>query len=313
VSRTRGKILVIRGGAIGDFILTLPALAALRRTFPETSVELLGYPKLAELAQSAGIIDAYRAIEARPLAGFFARRGTLDPATSEYFPSFAVVVSYLYDPDEIFKTNVLKTTTAQFVEGPHRPDEQLDVHAVDVFLKPLEKFAIFDADPIPRLQLRTGETLPPGHWLAAHPGSGSARKNWSEPHWSELLRRLIGETEWNVLLVGGEAEEGRAARLAAQLPAGRVHCVENLPLADLAGLLQQTRAFIGHDSGITHVAAALGIPLLALWGESNAQIWRPRHPQARILETALKGGLHQLEVEAVFDQLRALVAPLHRA
>lgn len=313
MSRTRGKILVIRGGAIGDFILTLPALAALRRTFPETSVELLGYPKLAELAQSAGIIDDYRAIEARSLAGFFARRGTLDPAMSEYFASFAVIVSYLYDPDEIFKTNVLKTTTAQFIEGPHRPDEQHDVHAVDVFLKPLEKFAIFDADPIPRLQLRSGENLPTGRWLAAHAGSGSSRKNWPEPLWSELLRRLMEETEWSVLLVGGEAEEGRAARLAAKLPAGRVRCVENRPLADLAGLLQQTRAFIGHDSGITHLAAALGLPLLALWGESNAQIWRPRHPEARILETAPAGGLHQLEVQVVLDRVLAVASPTLRS
>jgi heptosyltransferase III len=307
VPRTRGKILVIRGGAIGDFILTLPALAALRQTFPETSIELLGYPKLAELARAGGVIDDYRAIEARALAGFFARKGKLDGAMAEFFASFAVIFSYLYDPDEIFKTNVLKSSTAQFVQGPHRPSEELLTHAVDVFLKPLEQFAIFDADPVPRLRMEPGERLPSGSWLAIHPGSGSAKKNWPEARWHELLKRLAAETRWNVLLVGGEAEEGRAARLARALPPSRVRSLENLPLATLAGWLQQTHAFVGHDSGITHLAAALGVPVLALWGESNHTIWRPRSPETRLLKAdPARGGLDHLEVEAVMQELRSI-------
>ena len=68
----RGKILVIRGGAIGDFILTLPVIGALRSNFPNTHLELLGYPKVAELARAASVIDGFRSIDARPLARFFA-------------------------------------------------------------------------------------------------------------------------------------------------------------------------------------------------------------------------------------------------
>lgn len=79
------KILVIRGGAIGDFILTLPVLTALRAQFPQTRLEVLGYPHIAQLAVAGGLSDAARAIDARPLAGFFARNGPLDPALEEYF------------------------------------------------------------------------------------------------------------------------------------------------------------------------------------------------------------------------------------
>ncbi len=75
---SQGKILVIRGGAIGDFILTLPVLAALRRQFPDTALEVLGYPHIASLAAAGQLVDAVRPIEARPLAGFFARAGDLD-------------------------------------------------------------------------------------------------------------------------------------------------------------------------------------------------------------------------------------------
>src|SRR5882672_758992 len=102
----RGKILVIRGGAIGDFILTLPAIAALRGQFPEAHLEVLGYPHITQLALSAGLVDRVQAIEARALAGFFARNGELEEDLVDYFSEFDVVISFLYDPDEIFQENV---------------------------------------------------------------------------------------------------------------------------------------------------------------------------------------------------------------
>src|SRR5689334_16507318 len=106
MSRTQGKILVIRGGAIGDFILTLPVFAALRNHFPQTQLDVLAYRHIAQLAFAGGLVDHVRSIEARALAGFFARNSSLDPLLCEYFSGFAVVISYLYDPDEIFRINV---------------------------------------------------------------------------------------------------------------------------------------------------------------------------------------------------------------
>src|SRR5271157_4348168 len=118
----RGKILVIRGGAIGDFILTLPALAALRQQFPEAFLEVLGYPHIVQLALTAGLVDCARSIDARPLASFFARNGDLAEEMRDYFSEFDLILSYLYDPDDIFRTNVGRCSPAQFIAGPHRPD-----------------------------------------------------------------------------------------------------------------------------------------------------------------------------------------------
>src|SRR6267154_357276 len=171
----RGKILVIRGGAIGDFILTLPAIAALRRQFPQAHLEVLGYPHIVQLAVVGGLVDQAQSIEARALAGFFARRGELSEELADYFSEFDLIISYLYDPDQIFQTNVGRCTGAQFIPGPHRPDDQGKIHATQVYLKPLERLAIFDADPVPRLTLNSQpSTL---NQIALHPGSGSERKN----------------------------------------------------------------------------------------------------------------------------------------
>src|SRR6185369_8112744 len=232
VTSFRGKILVVRGGAIGDFILTLPALAALRGQFPQSWLEVLGYPHIVPLAIEGGVVNAVRSIEARALAGFFARHGELDPDLIDYFSEFDLIVSYLYDPDEIFQENVAKCITGQFIAGPHRPDEDTGVHAAKVFLQPLERLAIFEADPVPRLALAA--PVRPSAQLALHPGSGSESKNWPEAKWHEFIGRLLEETPFTFLMVGGEAEGDRLQRLARELPGSRITLAQSLPLPELA-------------------------------------------------------------------------------
>ena len=295
----RGKILVIRGGAIGDFILTLPAMAALRRQFPEAHLEVLGYPHIAQLALAGGVVDRVQSIEARALAGFFARRGELAEDLVDYFSEFDLIVSYLYDPDGIFQTNVARCTGAQFITGPHRADERTKLHATKAYLKPLERLAIFDADPIPRLSFERHAGA--ARELALHPGSGSEHKNWPEASWAELLQRLIISTQFRLLLVGGEAEGERLWRLAAGLPPARLRMAQNLPLAELARSLAGCVAFVGHDSGISHLAAAVGLPGLVLWGDTAEEIWRP--PSAKVVVVRHPGGVAQIPVAEVAEQL----------
>ncbi len=305
---SRGSILTIRGGAIGDFILTLPALAALRKQFRHTRLEVLGYPHIAGLATLAGLADDVKSIESRPLAGFFARGGKLDAPLSEYFAGFNIIVSYLYDPDEIFRTNIGRVSKAQFIAGGHRPSESGAEHAAEYFLKPLERLAIFAADPVPRIDLqRAIPSEPPatGGTLAVHPGSGSEKKNWPEEKWAGLFQRAVAETNWNLLLVGGEAEQERLQRLSSLVPIERLRVAVHRPLTELAARLAGCHAFLGHDSGITHLAAALGLRGIALWGPSNERIWRPRGDGIRVLH----GGsdLAGLNVADVFDAVLAVM------
>jgi heptosyltransferase-3 len=303
VTAIKPKILVIRGGAIGDFILTLPAIAALRSQFPQAHLELLGYPHIAQLALAGGLVDRVQAIEARGLAGFFARDGKLAEDLRDYFSEFDLIVSYLYDPDEIFQTNVARCGGGQFIAGPHRPEEQERTHATRVFLKPLERLAIFDADPVPRLLIHA--TRSTQHVLAFHPGSGGERKNWPESKWADLLAQLVEATELRLLLVGGEAEGERLQHLAGALRPSRREVLQSLPLAELAVRLRPCVAFVGHDSGITHLAAALGLPTLVLWADTTEEVWRPggenvvvlRHdaglaamPVPQVLEACLRLG-----------------------
>ncbi len=302
VCGARGRILVVRGGAIGDFILTLPVLAALRRQFPAAHIEVLGYPHIVQLAVEGGLVNDARSIDARPLAEFFSRNGELAPELVDYFSDFDLIISYLYDPDHIFKTNVARCGPAQIIQGPHRPNDKQPTPASVVYLQPLERLAIFDADPVPRLDFRVpvdGEQT-----IALHPGSGSPRKNWPEARWANLIQLLLQETEANLLISGGEAEGEILQRLAAALPPTRVRVARNLPLPDLARAMQKCHLFIGHDSGISHLAAAVGLPTVVLWGHTAEAVWRPPGSKVRVV----KGphGLAKLAVESVMAQVRRL-------
>lgn len=307
MNAVRGKILVIRGGAIGDFILTLPAIAALRRQFPEAHLEVLGYPQVTQLALAGGLVDRAQSIEARALAGFFARDGQLAEELADYFSEFDIIISYLYDPDEIFQTNVRRCARAQFIAGPHRADERVKLHAAKVYLQPLERLAIFDADYVPHLTLPPAtDNQPPaiGNQLALHPGSGSESKNWPEANWAMLLEHLADSTDFNLLLVGGEAEGERLQWLAAALPPARLKVAQSLPLAQLARRLQPCAAFIGHDSGISHLAAAVGLPGLILWADTVEEIWRP--PSERMIVLRSPAGLASLKPREVLEKLGGL-------
>lgn len=302
---SKGKILVIRGGAIGDFILTLPAIAALRRQFPDAHLEVLGYPHIAQLALAGGLVDRVQAIEARPLAGFFARNGELSEGLRDYFSEFNIIVSYLYDPDEIFATNVSRCAYGQFIVGPHRPDEHEKLHATHVYLKPLERLAIFEADAVPRLTLNSQpKSL---NQLALHPGSGSERKNWPERKWAELIARVLDSTNLNLLMIGGEAEGERLQRLAATLPPTRCAVAKSLALPELAVRLRTCVAFVGHDSGITHLAAALDVPTVALWADTVEEIWRPQGRRLTIVREAR--GIATIAVERVIREVERLLSP----
>ena len=218
-----GKILVIRGGAIGDFILTLPVLQAIQANLPANDVEGLGYPRIARLAVAGGLAARVESIESRAVAGFFARHGPLAESLRDYFSEFDLIISFLYDPDEIFQENVRRCTTGQFIAGPHRPDETQNLHATACFLKPLERLAIFEAEAFPRLAIERTDNGPAsalklematGNWLAIHPGSGSEKKNWPESGWRQFIEQLLAGTDWKLLIIGGESEGGRLDRLA---------------------------------------------------------------------------------------------------
>jgi heptosyltransferase-3 len=295
------RILVIRGGAIGDFILTLPALKLLREAFPSAHLEVLGYKHIAVLATMSGYANATRSIEYASLSSFFSRDGDLAPDLVDYFGSFQQVISYLFDPDRIFSNNLRRAGVRNLILGSPKITDQ--EHAARQLARPLESLALYLDDPaaviVPNEPRKIDQSL-----IAIHSGSGSESKNWSLERWVEVARSLLSPNESvRLLLIGGEADNGCVPHLSAALPNERVRIAQNLPLAELAAGLQDCGLFLGHDSGISHLAAAVGTPALLLFGPTDPAIWAPANENVRVLRAPL-GVLSELRLETVLATLR---------
>jgi heptosyltransferase-2 len=124
---------------------------------------------------------------------------------------------------------------------------------------------------------------------AIHPGSGGERKNWPVDRWQALGDWLLARKEPGrprLLIIGGEADAPALKALRAhwpQEPGGDVLFAQDLPLPHVAALLARAELFIGHDSGISHLAAAVGAPSVVLFGPTDPDIWAPPGPDIDIV------------------------------
>jgi len=307
------RILVIRGGAIGDFILTLPALKALRDAYSAAHIEILGYAHIAALAEGRFYADAVRSIEYGALSRFFARSAELPNDLADYFARFDLIVSYLFDPDLIFQTNLERAGASEIITGPGKLNEE--GHAtlqlarpmmVDLELELETTSAIIHPSAADRQFADEFLQDFPGPFFAIHPGSGSGRKNWPLPKWVELGNRLLAlpEIAGSLLLVSGEADEAQASKLRSTWPTSRIREARGLRLTHLAAVLERSAHFVGHDSGISHLAAAVGTHCILLFGPTDPAVWAPTNPNVRVLR-APGGNLAALSVESVLSALLA--------
>jgi heptosyltransferase-3 len=273
------NVLIIRGGAIGDFILTLPAIRLVRESIPNARIEILGYKPIIDLAVAAGLADSTRHLEHAGMARLFAPNVPLEGGVADYFRSFNLVVSYLYDPDGIFRGNMERLGVKTFLEASHRVEEGRG-HAAEQLARPLERLAMFLDDPAPRLHIADSSMADGRPTIVIHPGSGSLKKNWPVEHWVRLADGL-GEKypAYQLAVVTGEAEAERGITdILAKALAGRDYLHwDQLPLTELAARLSSAHAFIGHDSGISHLAAACGLPCLLFFGPTDPAVWAPRN------------------------------------
>ena len=280
---------MVRGGAIGDFIMTLPAIGALRERWPDAHIEILGYPHIIELARGRYYADATRSIDAKPMAGFFIPNAVVEPEWMEYFGGFDVVISYLFDPDSIFASNVRSCGVKQVIEASPRPK---DVHAAVHYCRPLESLAIYVDAPCPRIHptesdretaSRYMKMVGRGPIVAIHPGSGGEKKNWPVENFAAVARWVSDELAAQLLVVQGEADEHVVKKLMRHLEPRPLTVAAGLKLVELAAVLEQCVLFLGNDSGITHLAAAVGAPVVAVFGSASPPIWEPRGERVRVV------------------------------
>jgi heptosyltransferase-2 len=312
------KILVMRGGALGDFILTLPAIAALRQRCPRARIELVAHEKHAQLALITGLVDGVKPLDSAGLAFYFQNASPLPPVEREYIRSFDLIISFLHDPDTVLHRNLVSAggkrviSVSPLVKKGHAADHFMAAikavsrrgsPAINAAEAPLVLLAWPDyLRKNARLRLRHatgGKDV-----FIIHPGSGSPAKNWAGEKYAALAKRIAGETELAPLIIGGEADGRAVASIRKLFP--ECETLVNPPLVETASVLSAARGFAGNDSGVTHLAAALGIPVIALFGPTDPAVWAPRGKNVLVMRGQASGaeGFRGVTVERVFSALK---------
>ena len=263
--------LLIRPGGIGDCILSLPALECLTADYteiwaPESVRPLIRFADRVRSIACTGL-DLVGVPEVDP-----------PPATIENLRSFDSIVSWYGSNRAEFREHVAKLSLP-FQFFPALPPPNVRVHAADFFLAQ----AGCQGSAIPKI------SCPPAQrsdFAAIQPFSGSPRKNWPLDRFRELAERLPLPVQW---CAGPEENLAGAARFT--------------DLYELACWLRTARLYIGNDSGITHLAAAVGTPLAAIFGPSDPAVWAPRGDQVSIIA----GKLAEIAVEQVLGEIYELL------
>jgi heptosyltransferase-2 len=146
-----------------------------------------------------------------------------------------------------------------------------------------------------------------------HPGSGSDKKNWPLENWIDIGNGLLGldDFQGSLIIVSGEADDDQVRSLRAIWKNERVQFAKHFPLPELAAIFEHA-VFIGHDSGISHLAAAASADCILLFGPSDPEAWAPLNENVQVIRGA-DGKIDNIEVAAVEEAMAPLVGRDRRA
>ena len=283
------RILIIRSGAVGDLILTLPVLAALKKRYNGISIDMMGDPVRLSLLKQGGYVDNALSVDDRRFTPLFAPGGTPTGTASEALRFYDAILSYLPDPDGVFAKNLRRFATGPVLTGRTRSSDDRRIHVTRVLMDVLKLLGADTIADLPAIHLPLGaatadiQDLPSDRTLIAiHPGSGGLEKCWPTERYAALIERLI-DRGCQPVVTFGPADNTVRRRILPRIRDQDVLIVEDRPLVDMAVLYARCHAMIGNDSGMTHLAAAAGTAAIALFGPTDPAVWGPRGKQARLL------------------------------
>ena len=331
------NILLIQLKRIGDLILTTPAIAAVRKKFPDANIALVISAEGKALAPAIAGVNKLLVMP-RGLAGFgtaaVIARGKFDYCvdfTRNDRSALLVLLSRAKKRIVSFRIKVRSKFRTRFYNEfvEHR---MRDMHVIDYHLGLLAPLGISDASRAVRLHLpksareKADELLETHNirkqFIIFHPGSARAEKFWNAQRWADVINHAADKHDVDLVLTGGSSrlEQAHIAAIKAKVRHRIVDLSGKTDLLTLAALIGQARLLMTVDSAPMHLAAATGTPQVILFGPTNPFHWRPRESPALILQGISKSPvtefvskqarlpMNQISTEAVIDAMETLLS-----
>jgi heptosyltransferase-2 len=303
------KILIRATNWVGDAIMALPALRAVRRRFPEADITIVARPYVADIYRDQQICDQLIPYDLQGShTGFFGRERLAAELSALKF-DVALLLQNAFEaawlawragiPERIgYARDGRSFLLTKAVPVPKRGE--IPAHEKFYYLELLRRAGWLDsvrdeafiALTVPEEKRRSAEESLSKSGvrrgvvriaIGAGASYGSA-KCWPPPRFAELANRLQSQTDADVILFGTAAEAAVSNAISAEMQRSPIDLTGKTAIADLPALLSQCHLFIGNDSGAMHVAAAVGLPIVAVYGPTDPDGTAPVTPRCSIVQ-----------------------------
>jgi hypothetical protein len=306
--------LILQPGAIGDCILTLPLAELMKETVCKGGVDIIGRTEYIGILPGRSCIDGVKSMETMELHRLFAKEGEFSLADGDplitAFAEWTWITSFLGEPNSDFEQNLIFTAncshSTEVMMLEMKPRDEYGRHTSEFYkeqfieqsgLSGEESRLMGTAVGMPMIRPTQADIIRGKEILAEHgvmptrkpvviqPGSGSSHKCWQLENFLSIAKKLECKGIEVIFLLGpAEAELpiNRDAMAAIDLAGGQL---TNLPLAEVLAVLSNAAGYIGNDSGITHLAAALGVRTVAVYGPTDPALYAPVGPAVKVLKS----------------------------
>ena len=288
-------LLIIHPGALGDVLLAVPAIRRLRVRFPQHEIVLIAAAAVSRLLLECGVISDWLLLEGQACLGLFSGASSIskelyscvnrcdravvwmedkEGVLGSFFQEFGVANVQIQSP--FSKGLRARHQSNRFLETLSEPTrDSVSESTVQVPPHLLER----GKDPLDALRISQEQSL-----VLVHPGSGSVHKRLEPRRMASLIERLWQEGMYPLILEGPADLD--AVGQALHFVSRPTLVLRDLALSQLAGVFAQVALYIGHDSGVTHLSALLGVPTIALFGPTDHHRWAPQGHHVTILRGA---------------------------
>ncbi len=307
----RGAIL--QPGAIGDCILTIPLAKFMKDSLGLGTIDILGHTDYTGILSGRTCIDGIRSIDSMDLHRLFTPNKTFDLADGDplinAFSDYSWIATFLGEPDSDFEQNLIYTIncshSAEVITLSMKPPKVSSTHLTDFYIQQFieqsglslehEKVKSDEAminateadikrgkEVLKDIDIDSAKKL-----VIIQPGSGGPNKCWHIDNFLAVAKEL-GLKDNEVIFLLGPAELDRFSKTNIKKISSVAKCLSDLSLTQVLGILSCADIFLGNDSGITHLASALGVKTMTLFGPTNPAIYGPIGPAVTVFAKKTK-------------------------
>jgi heptosyltransferase-3 len=283
----KSRILVIHHGALGDVVSTFPALLRLKQLYG--SLSIICQSNIGQLAHEFNIVDQWFPLEAAAFATLYS--GQIDAIVKNILLSYRNII--LFSRSRSLEKTLFSISENEVYRIPPRPELGHKIHVNQHILSNLVKCRILkdsgkDFRITLPLSVLTDRRIPeydPSK-IMIHPGSGSRKKCWPISNFVNVASSMDANGKQPEFILGPAEYDLYDILMSYKRINANVHKVETL--TELAGRLKTGGGFIGNDSGVSHLAAFIGLPTVAIFGPSDPEIWKPMGRAVKVVRSDLE-------------------------